>query len=592
MLRRVLLALSIVAGLWVLTTVVLQLVARPAPTQMQLQPGNGERLVVVVHGMAGRDVVQPLFELVRQTFGDADVLDVSYDATPLSNADPYDIANSIEARIHAEHTRAAYRSIVLVGHSMGAMVVRKVILWGNGQETDRPAAKGARAWVERVDRVVSLASINRGWSIEPKPEKMRPGRYVSMWLGERVGRATGTGALALSMRRGAPFIADSRVQWIRLARTKSLPQVVHLLGSHDDLVSREDATDLGVARGTVFVTLADTDHVTIATRLSGSDNAAVQRRDAVQAALLGDLRRLSPDHTQELKEVSGVRRVVFAVHGIRDRGEWARDVRAAIEARARPTEGASPSVVVNDTRYGYFAMLPFLLYADRQAHVRKFMDEYTEALARFPDATAVDYVGHSNGTYLLASALQHYRTMKVDRVYFAGSVVPTHYPWGALLDEGRVARVVNVVADGDWVVALFPMLFEQIAVWAKSQPVTGFLDLGGAGFRGFQDERDPRGRVRNIQFASGGHGIGVDVADTAKLDAIVDYAVAGQEARLQVFRNTARPAGWLDVLSNVQWLVWLALAAFAIGLGWLSFRAHRLIGGAYVALLLLLLNSV
>jgi hypothetical protein len=45
---------------------------------------------------------------------------------------------------------------------------------------------------------------------------------------------------------------------------------------------------------------------------------------------------------------------------------------------------------------------------------------------------------------------------------------------------------INVIADGDWVVTVFPKLFEQIADWLGVQPHTGVLDLGSAGFRGFE----------------------------------------------------------------------------------------------------------
>ena len=97
------------------------------------------------------------------------------------------------------------------------------------------------------------------------------------------------------------------------------------------------------------------------------------------------------------------------------------------------------------------------------------MDSYTEELAHYPSATTFDFIGHSNGTYILASALQRYRTLKVNDVYFAGSVVPQKYKWTDLVAAKRVGRVVNVVATNDWVVAIFPRLFEQIAEWRAKQ---------------------------------------------------------------------------------------------------------------------------
>ena len=50
-------------------------------------------------------------------------------------------------------------------------------------------------------------------------------------------------------------------------------------------------------------------------------------------------------------------------------------------------------------------MLPFLLSAYRRKNVEWLMDRYTEVVARYPNAT-VSYIGHSNGTYLLAKALE------------------------------------------------------------------------------------------------------------------------------------------------------------------------------------------
>ena len=106
---------------------------------------------------------------------------------------------------------------------------------------------------------------------------------------------------------------------------------------------------------------------------------------------------------------------------------------------------------------------------------------------------------------------------------------------------GTRGDVGDIVAAKDWVVAIFPMLFEQIATWSKQKPTTGLLDLGGAGFKGFQDRDDPQGRVRNVQFANGGHGIGVDTSDPSKLGAIVSYAMDGNEQALRVFENVNHP---------------------------------------------------
>ena len=60
------------------------------------------------------------------------------------------------------------------------------------------------------------------------------------------------------------------------------------------------------------------------------------------------------------------------------------------------------------------------------------MDKYAEAKALFPNAE-FSYVGHSNGTYLLARALTDYTCCSFKYVVFAGSVVRTDYNWSKYL---------------------------------------------------------------------------------------------------------------------------------------------------------------
>jgi alpha-beta hydrolase superfamily lysophospholipase len=65
---------------------------------------------------------------------------------------------------------------------------------------------------------------------------------------------------------------------------------------------------------------------------------------------------------------------------------------------------------------------------------------HTQEIAKNP-AVKISFVGHSNGSYILASAMQRYRSMEINNVVFAGSVVPRDYPWSRLKDTGRVAAV-------------------------------------------------------------------------------------------------------------------------------------------------------
>jgi len=182
--------------------------------------------------------------------------------------------------------------------------------------------------------------------------------------------------------------------------------------------------------------------------------------------------------------------------------------------------------------------------------------------------------------------------LQVKRVYFAGSVVPKHYPWRELADRGRVEHVVNVVAAGDWVVAIFPRFFEQIADWMDIQPTKGLLDIGSGGFRGFQEAMDAKGRIENVQFAEGAHSTGIDPEDPRKLHAIANYIMFGNGSELDVFRNVYAPYAWLDTLSNLSWLVWLVLALVLTLCCLLAFRIARWVGLSFLTLVLALLYSV
>lgn len=588
----------ILGGLFIALLVTLHLLANPRETKVDLEHREGhKRLVVLVHGLTGLEDFKPAIHLAREALPNSDLLIVDFDSGVFSNASPYAIANSIERQIHKAHARNDYEEIVLVGHSMGGMLLRKAIVWGNGLEDDRQdfGLRGERAWVRKVSRFVSLATINRGWSIDPRPKNMKTATYLSFWLGERLARLSQSAQLLLALQRGAPFVADARVQWIELCRgefptPKHVPQTIHLLGDEDDIVSKEDSMDLKAAKDTLFVTLEGTGHRDIGAALNGGTTLADQeRREVVKHALQGSIELLDTDKSVGQSEDHSIDRIVYIMHGIRDYGEWTDQLRNVIEQKAAVTQ--SGLAVVNQ-KYGHFPMLPFLLYWDRQKNVRLFMDEYTENRAKYPRAVEFDYVGHSNGTYILASALHRYKTLRVERVYFAGSVVPKHFKWQELADSGRVKYVANVVAAGDWVVAIFPRFFEQIADWIDVQPSQGPLDIGSSGFRGFQDASDAKKRIENFQFATGAHGAGVDASDKGKLDAIANFVLSGDTNGFTLFRNQGTPVGWLAFISNVSWLVWLALGVLLSGIGFLAFSANQWAGWFYVLALLGLLNSV
>jgi hypothetical protein len=170
------------------------------------------------------------------------------------------------------------------------------------------------------------------------------------------------------------------------------------------------------------------------------------------------------------------------------------------------------------------------------------------------------YIGHSNGTYLLAKGLSLCPAMRFDRVLFAGSVVQRNYPWPARLGT-QVASVVNLVAAGDLVVAFFPRAFERLRL----------QDLGGAGVDGFM--LLPPGANRS--YLPGRHDAGIreemwnDIAAFAvngDLPMRNDKTIGGELAL------TSRKSWWVTFLGELSPLSWPGLAALIIAGGyWVLF---------------------
>jgi len=136
------------------------------------------------------------------------------------------------------------------------------------------------------------------------------------------------------------------------------------------------------------------------------------------------------------------------------------------------------------------------------------MEQYIEALAYYPEAS-FSYVGHSNGTYLLAKAFKDYECCRFKNVVFASSVVRSDYDWDDILSKGKVKNVLNFVATRDFVVAWAPYFFERF----------GILNLGGAGHVGFKSNG-----IEQIRYVRGSHSapVGEDNWNT-----IADFIITG-----------------------------------------------------------------
>lgn len=579
------------------------------------KPGTTRKLALMVHAFTVTpDTLIPALEQLRAERGPIDVLLPKLPLERYSRVPVERVVADLVQCLEEAWATGRYTSLVLVGHSMGSLLVRKVYVVGMGQSTKAPfepaliealgsAPAQSRPWALQVDRIVLLAGINRGWTVS---HHMSLGRSVAVGVGLWLNRAVEAVGMdpftVMAARQGSPFVTQLRLQWLAMLqeKTKAMAPVVQLLGTRDDLVPPEANIDAVTGSKFTYVEVQQSGHGDVV-RMSchpeskdclasyaleeEPEGAPAKRAEAFKRALAdplgpGDLIPKSVEALGEGHAQAGdnkatrdkVRDVVFVIHGIRDEGYWTdrigASVRRAIEAKQGPG-----TVHLETSSYGYFPMLSFLRPGARQEKVEWLMDRYTEARARYP-AAEFHYVGHSHGTYLLRKAMQDYEGVRFNRVVLAGSVLRTCVDWASLIRKGRVDQVLNITASADWVVALFPNAMEMV----------GWQDLGGAGHRGFgaceQEASENLIQVAGTSakvpgqiggYVTGGHSAALD--DRA-WGAIANF-VAGDKLKPELLPPTSQEHDALvRWLGPVAPLIWVLLAVILLGVLWLLWRAR------------------
>jgi pimeloyl-ACP methyl ester carboxylesterase len=447
-----------------------------------------------------------------------------------------------------------YNQVIFIGHSLGGILLRRVFLAGSQNSPDysddylfrddlpKHITGEQHEWASQVKRIILLASWDKGWSLSAgEAWKYSFGLNFLGFLG-RIAELTGLkakpGRTMLDMRLGSPFIVQTRLLWMAYRRwhseplrnmynkanplihlesppeeTGEPPLVIQIIGTGDDFVSPQNQVDYDVDAAEItaqkytdtsdqpiknyfLIEMPHTDHASIV-NLKDLKNST--RKFAFLSALTGDRSVLShyshnPAHFDDTptKPDPSVKDVVFVMHGIRDDGYWTHRIAKAIKEVAAAQN--KPEHIESWTQtYGYFPMGAFLLPWVRKQKVEWFMDKYVSIKAHYPNAT-MHYVGHSNGTYLAATALKDYAAARFGRVYFAGSVVNPTFDWSSMVDNGRVEKFHNARGATDWVVALLPKSIEY------------FTDLGGAGFDGFEQTYVNSAVTESHNYAKGGHG--------------------------------------------------------------------------------------
>src|SRR6185369_5830677 len=268
---------------------------RPAP-----------RLVVLVPGLARRiEPWTPLVERLKKEESLADAYWSIWDhgQSWYSFAEVEDVARDLRAHIdQLWQARGPFTDVILVGHSLGGLLVRKAYLDASAAD-DRPRRR--TEWAGCVSRIILFAGINRGVD-----NKSRLRNRVGAWFARAFPILRR--CLAWDLLRGSDFITDVRIQWIRYFSTlgDSAPLVVQLLGTRDDLIEREDSIDVEQFPTAHHIEVPGAEHHNVfelGVGSSADDRYALLRQAFVRQR--SDVRSEEPQ--SEPKDI------VFVVHGIR-----------------------------------------------------------------------------------------------------------------------------------------------------------------------------------------------------------------------------------------------------------------------------------
>jgi pimeloyl-ACP methyl ester carboxylesterase len=484
-----------------------------------------------------------------------------------STAEPTHLALDVvreidrQTQYRDEHGWRPFQEIILIGHSLGALLVRKAYLIACGDSSKDPCAEmHARPWSRTVTRIILFAAMNRGWSITHHLNIFTAAQlYIGSAFGNVLLTAFGKRLLIFQIRRGAPFLTNLRLEWIAMQKRailegRTVATTIQLLGTVDDLVAPNDNIDLTTGREFLYLDVPGSGHVDVIDL--DDTNAGKARLTVFELALGGseeEIRNQSrvPLDPQLAQVRPDITNVIFVIHGIRDAGYWTQRIARRVESLGE----VPPRIYASATStYGYFPMVPFLLPSRRREKVEWLMDQYVEAKVLYPNAE-FSFFGHSNGTYLLARALELYPGCRFARVVFAGSVVRRNYNWRGAIQKGQVDAMLNYVAAADWVVAWFPGALETLRL----------QDLGSAGHNGFMQARAPSEALPLFErrFLPGQHGAALVERNW---DDIADFIVNGVPNKTTPMDLLAK-RNWLvagvGMVSPVLWLFLLTVLAMA-----------------------------
>ena len=440
-----------------------------------------------------------------------------------------------------------YQDVVLIGHSIGGLLARRLYLLAAGAVPQQPASR----WGDNVSRIVLFAAVNRGFRFE----SLKWWQQVTAQLARGLSRRVFYFEEAV---QGSDFVTNLRIDWIRHFRGmqdrepvrmqesnaghQGVPLVVQFLGDEDELIDPQDNMDMLAFPNGQFIPVASANHANLYRLDVAPDPDG--RYAVLQEAFTGDPSSMSSDDSARPMD-SPIKRVVILLHGIRATNVdgWIKQLENRIQER--DPDGTR---VVTPT-YGFFSALRFSLPLIRKRNIPLLRDYYTEELAKHPRAE-FNIIAHSNGTYMLGHILKRTPGMRFRNVILAGSALPQDYDWDDLMNPNtgggtQVERVLNELANHDFPVGILCSALRGLNLFGRK-------DIGTAGFAGF-----PGSSVRSVGYHRGGHSTALHPNNHKRL---VDFVMGGNPRDPDPSELAERPLVFGFFSQAAPILIWVVLA--------------------------------
>ncbi len=399
-----------------------------------------------------------------------------------SKEDPKNIAKELNDKIthYLKYYDGNYEKIFLFGYSMGALIARQAAL-------DMSKSK----WLNKVNLVL-LAGTNRGYSTESLD-----------WFSAIVDKGTDifcselfNGFLAKKIKRGSDFVNELRLSWLRKFADSDeelsanhekpiAPPTIQLLGNKDNIVQIEDSLEIYNFTKTEDKNLKDVTHAGFFDNDKELNLVIDEICRAFQDHCDNHHQYIKSDKIQKCKNPNQNKPdcIVFIVHGIRDFADWHEIIECAINNYKNEQNKQNKKARVVSVRYGYFSAFQFLLLSQRKKNVRAFIDRYIQEVAKYPDIP-IYVIAHSYGTYLVGRAMESKPYIFINRIYFAGSVLPKDFNWGNIISNKHslhLEAVRNDCANADWAVGVLCRFLQYLP---------NYKDIGTAGVCGFNNTNE------------------------------------------------------------------------------------------------------